>query len=116
MSRQKRDSRNHRRMVYTHPAHFVLSFLASFSGITAPLASVLRTALNWAATNFLHTDYPQRHFAQPAFAVSSSGLAPSLSLTPPPATAGRVAAFGLPVSPRSSLPLIPSPCRLRATL
>ena len=112
MSRQKRVSRSHRKMVYTHPAHFVLSFLASFSGVTAPLASVLRTALNWAATNFLHTDYPQRHFAQPAFAFAPSGLA----YGPPPATAGRIAAFGLPVSPRSSLRLIPLPCRLRATL
>src|ERR1700679_127560 len=76
MSRQKRvsRSRSHREMVYMHPAQFVLSFLAIFSGETAPLASVLRAALNWAATNFLHTDYPHRHFAQPAFAVALSGL------------------------------------------
>ena len=112
MSRQKRESRSHREMVYMHPAQLVLSFLAIFSGKTAPLASVLRTALDWAATNFLHTDYPHRHFAQPAFAVALSGLASG----PPPATAGRIAAFGLPVSPRSSLPLIPLPCRLRAAL
>jgi hypothetical protein len=112
MSRQKRESRNHRKMVYTHPAHFVLSFLAILSGVTAPLARVLRIALNWAATNFLHTDYPHRDFAQPAFAAALSGLASS----PPPATAGRIAAFGLPVSPRSSLPLIPISCCLRAAL
>ncbi|WP_157439720.1 hypothetical protein [Terracidiphilus gabretensis] len=112
MSRQKRVSRSHREMVYMHPAHFVLSFLAIFSGETAPLASVLRAAINWAATNFLHTDYLHRHFAQPAFAVALSGLA----YGPPPATAGRIAAFGLPVSPRSSLPLISLPCRLRAAL
>ncbi len=112
MSRQKRDSRNLREMVYIHPAHFVLSFLASFSGVTAPLASVLRTTINWAATNFLHTDYPQRHFAQRAFAFAPPGLV----YAPPPATAGRIAAFSLPVSPRSSLPLISLPCRLCATL
>jgi hypothetical protein len=109
MSRQKRDSRSYREMVYRHPAHFVLSFLTIFCGVTAPLARVLRTAFNWAATNFLHTDYPQRHTAQPAFPVALSGLASS----PPPATAGCIAAFGLPVSPRSSLPLISLPCRLR---
>ncbi len=112
MSRQKRVSRSRREMVYMHPAQFVLSFLAIFSGETAPLASVLRAAINWAATNFLHTDYPHRHFAQPAFAVALPGLA----FSPPSATAGRIAAFSLPVSPRSSLPLIPVPCRLRAAL
>ena len=112
MSRQKRESRSHREKVQMHPAHFVLSLLAVFSGATAPLARVLRTALNWAATNFLHTDYPHRHFAQPAFPVALSGLASG----PPPATAGCIAAFGLPVSPRSSLPLISLPCRLCAAL
>jgi hypothetical protein len=112
MSRQKRESCNLRKKVQMHPAHFVLYFLAIFSGLTAPLTRVLRIALNWAATNFLLTDYPHRHFAQPAFAVALSGLASS----PPPATAGRIAASSLPVSPRSSLPLIPFPCRLRAAL
>jgi hypothetical protein len=116
MSRQKRESRSHREMVCLHPAQLVLSFVAIFSGETAPLAFVLRTALNWAATSFLHTDYPHRHFAQPVFAVALSGLAPGLSSTPPPATAGRIAASSLPVSPRSSLPLIPFPCCLRAAL
>src|ERR1700749_4432859 len=100
MSRQKRESRNLRELVYTHRAHFVLCFLGIFSGATAPLASILRTAINWAATNFLHTDYPHRHFAQSAFAVALSGLVPGLNSTPSHATAGRVAAFGLPVSPR----------------
>jgi hypothetical protein len=112
MSRQKRESRSHREMVYTHPAQFVLSFLAIFSGVTAPLARVVQTALNWAATNFLHTDHPHRHFAQPAFPVALSGLASG----PPPATAGCIAAFGLPVSPRSSLPLIPFPAVSSALL
>ena len=116
MSRQKRESRNLRGKLKMNAVHFVLSFLAIFSGATAPFTRVLRIALNWAATNFLLTDYPQRHFAQPAFAVALSGLAPGLSSTPLPATAGRIAAFSLPVSPRSSLPLITLPCRLRATL
>ena len=112
MSRQKRERRNRREMVYLHPAHFVLFFHAILNGVTAPLARVLRTALNWTATNFLHKDQPHRHFALAAFAVALPGLPSS----PPPATAGRIAAFGLPVSPRSSLPLVPIPACLSATL
>jgi hypothetical protein len=112
MSRQKRESRSHREMVHTHPAQFVLSFLAIFRGVTAPLERVVQTALSWAATNFLHTDYPHRHSAQPLLAVALPGLASG----PPPATAGCIAAFGLPVSPRSSLPLIPFPAVSSALL
>ena len=112
MSRQRRESRNRKEMVYFHPAHFVLSFFCVLCGVTAPLVRVLRTAFYWAATNFLHTDHPQRHFALAASPVALPGLPSS----PPPATAGRIAAFGLPVSPRSSLPLIPIPACLSATL
>jgi hypothetical protein len=112
MSRQKRDSRNVREMVYIHPVHFVLFFFCVLRGVTAPLVRILRTALNWAATNFLHTDHPQRHLALAVFPVALPGLPSS----PPPATAGRIAAFGLPVSPRSSLPLVPTPACLSAVL
>ena len=113
MSRQKRESRNHKEMVYTHPVHFVPFLCAMFCGLTAPLAHLLRTALNWAATNFLHTDQPHRRTARPAVAFALTGLRSS---PPPPATAGRIAAFGIPASPRSSLPLGPVPARLCATL
>ena len=112
MSRQKRESRNRREMVHFHPAHFVLFSFCVLCGVTAPLARVLRTALNWAATNFLHTDQPHRHFALAVFPAALPGMPSS----PPPATAGSIAAFGIPASPRSSLPLVPIPARLSAVL
>ena len=112
MSRQKRESRSHKEMVYTHPVHFVLFLCAIFCGLTAPLAHLLRMALYWVATNFLHTDQPHRRTARPAVAFAPSGLRSS----PPPATAGHIAAFGIPASPRSSLPLVPIPARLSAAL
>lgn len=110
MSRQKRESRSQKEMVYFHPAHFALSFCAIFSGVTAPLAAVVKSLLTRLATNFLHSDQPHRHTAQLAFAAVHSGL-PS---GPPPGSPARFAAFGIPVSPRSSLPLIPDSRRLLA--
>jgi len=98
MSRQKRESRNQEERVYIHPAHFALSFLAILCGVTAPLTSIFKSALNWAATNFLHTDQPHSRAAQ--LAVAFPGLPYRLSSGPP-----LLAAIGIPASPRSSIPL-----------
>jgi hypothetical protein len=88
------------------PDPIIVSLCALFGGATARLVSILWSALNQAATKFLHTDQPDRDIAQAA----SSLALPDFSPGPPPA------AVGFPVSPRSSLPLFPIPCRLSAAL
>jgi hypothetical protein len=114
MSRQKRESRSQKEMVYIHPAQFVLSFLVIFSGATAPLRSIFRSALNWAATNFLLPDQPHSRAAQQPLAIALPGLPYRLSSGPPQALQLRLAALGIPASPRSSLPLTPRSRRLLA--
>ncbi len=111
MSRQKRESRQHsqKRQKKTgsiFPDPISVSLCVLFGGATARLVSIFWSALSQAATNFLHSDQPDRHTAQPA----PLAALPDFSPGPP------FAAVGFPVSPRSSLPLFPTPCRLSAAL
>jgi hypothetical protein len=114
MSRQKRESRSRTESASNlgqiTPVEIAFLFRALICGQTAPLVLVLRTAFNRAATKFLPKDQPQRN-AQLVFTALRPGL--------PPNYTGRSQAygvFGIPVSPRSSLPLVPIPVHLRATL
>lgn len=111
MSKQKRESRQQsqkrqRKTGSIFPDPVLIALCAFFGGATARLASIVWSMLTLAATNFLHSDQPDRHTAQPAQPV----VLPDFSPGPPPA------AVGFPVSPRSSLPLVPTPCRLSAAL
>ena len=114
MSRQKRESRsrteNALNLGQFTPVEIAFLLRALICGQTAPLASVLWTTFTRAATKFLPKDQPQRS-AQPVFTALRPGL--------PPSYTGRSQAygvFGTPMSPRSSLPLVPVPVHLRAAL
>ncbi len=83
------------------PAPIARYVYALANGGTAPLVSIVWSMWAWLATKFLQSDQPIRQLVQPALKVNRRG-------SPPPG-AGRRAAFGIPASPRSSLPPIPFP-------
>ena len=79
------------------PAAFARYACAAASGRTAPLISILWSALAWMATKFLLPDHHIRQLIRPAFEADRRG-------SPPPRAHCRVE-----VSPRSSIPHIPYP-------
>jgi len=107
MSTQKRVNRSQphrctdRAGVSRLPADFVRHVCVAVIGRTAPVLSILLSALAWVATEFLHSDYQYRQLVQPALKADRSG--------PPPPRVLRRAALGKLASPRSSLPHIPYP-------
>jgi hypothetical protein len=74
---------------------------AAVNGRTAPLLSILWSAMAWVATKFLQSDYPTRQLVRPVFEADRRGS--------PPPRAGCRAALGKQASPRSSIPRIPYP-------
>ena len=117
MSTQKREHRSqpqrctHRAGVGQLPAHFARCACAAAGGPTAPLLSILWSALAWVATKFLHSDHPIRQLVRPALKADRRG-------SPPPPERFR-AALGKLASPRSSIPHIPyppGPARFHRTL
>ena len=84
-------------------SHLVARHLwtTAVSGRTAPVWSILWSALAWVATKFLLPDYPIRQLVRPAPKADRSG-------SPPPPVRSR-AALGKQASPRSSIPRIPYP-------
>lgn len=94
-------------------APFARHVCALAGGGTAPLWSIVWSALAWLATKFLQSDQPLGKRVRPAFEAERTGS------PPPPPSACRLAVLGKPVSPRSSLPPIPFPSgypRLHVTL
>ena len=77
--------------------------------ITAPLWSTLGSIWAWLATTFLLADQLPGYFAQPRFVAELSGSPPVSACR---SAARRLAAYGTPASPRSSLPPIPFPSGL----
>jgi hypothetical protein len=80
---------------------------AAAKGRTAPMMSILWSALVWVATKFLHSDYHIRQLGQPLLKADRRG-------SPPPRVAcraplGRQTALGKQASPRSSIPHISYP-------
>jgi hypothetical protein len=109
MSTQKRDNRS--QLIksteragggcFPLPAHIARYVCASAKGRTAPLMSILWSALAWAATKFLHSDHHIGQLVRPVLKADRRGS------SPPPARSR--AALGQQASPRSSIPHIPYP-------
>lgn len=97
---------NQGRMVLSRLARYVC---AGAGGETAPLWSIFWSAWAWLATKFLQTDQTPGQLVRSTIKTERTG-------SPPPLEAHRlllrVGAFGIPVSPRSSLPPIPFPSGL----
>lgn len=119
MSTQKRENRWQRRSCMERaegsPSKVARNVYAMASGGTAPLLSLLMVTWAWfhpidedlslgtpdqLATKFLQSDQPIRQLVQPVIEANRRGSPPG---------AGLHAAFGIPASPRSSLPPIPFP-------
>jgi len=83
------------------PAHIARYVCAAAKGRTAPLMSIIWSALAWVATEFLHSDHHTRQLVQPVPEADRRG-------SPPPRVRSR-AAQGKQASPRSSIPRIPYP-------
>ncbi len=107
MSTQKRVNRSQpirctdRAAVSRLPADFARHVCAAVIGRTAPVLSILWSALAWVATEFLHPDYQYRQLVRPVLKADRRG-------SPPPRVRCR-AALGKLASPRSSLPHIAYP-------
>jgi hypothetical protein len=86
------------------PAHIARYVFAAAKGRTAPLVSIVWSALAWVATKFLHSDHHIGQLVRPVLKADRRG-------SPPPGVASR-AALGKQASPRSSLPHIPYPSGL----
>jgi len=86
------------------PAHIARYVFAAAKGRTAPLVSIVWSALAWVATKFLHSDHHIGQLVRPVMKADRRG-------SPPPRVASR-AALGKQASPRSSLPHIPYPSGL----
>ena len=83
------------------PAQIARYVCAAAKGETAPLLSILWSAMAWVATKFLHSDHHKRQLVRPVLAADRRG-------SPPPRVRSR-AALGKQASPRSSLPHITYP-------
>ena len=83
------------------PAAIARYVCAAANGRTAPLMSILWSALAWAATNFLHSNSHTRQLVRPVVEADRRG-------SPPPQVRRR-AALGKVASPRSSIPHISYP-------
>ena len=83
------------------PAQIARYVCAAAKGRTAPLVSILWSALAWMATKFLHSDHHIGRLVRPVLKADRRG-------SPPPWVWLR-AALGKQASPRSSIPHIPSP-------
>jgi hypothetical protein len=86
------------------PAHIAQYVCAAAKGRTAPLLSIVWSALAWAATKFLHSDHHIRELVRPVLQADRGG-------SPPPRVRSR-AAMGKQASPRSSIPHISYPSGL----
>ena len=86
------------------PAQIARCFCAAAKGRTAPLVSILWSALAWVATKFLHSDHHIRQLVRPVLVADRTGS--------PPQAARNRAALGKQASPRSSIPHIPYPSGL----
>ena len=78
------------------PAHIARYVCAAATGRTAPLMSILWSALAWMATKFLLSDHHIRQLDRPVLQADRRG-------SPPPRVRSR-AALGKQASPRSSIP------------
>lgn len=83
------------------PVQIARYVCAAANGRTAPLMSILWSALAWVATKFLHSDHHIRQLVRPVLKADRRGS--------PPSRARRRAALGKQASPRSSIPHIPYP-------
>jgi hypothetical protein len=83
------------------PAQIARYVCAAAKGETAPLVSILWSALALVATKFLHSDHHIRQLVQPVLEADRRG-------SPPPRARSR-AALGKQASPRSSIPHISYP-------
>ena len=83
------------------PALIARYVCAAANGQTAPLVSILWSALAWMATEFLHSDHHIGQLVRPVLKADRRG-------SPPPRVRPR-AALGKQASPRSSIPHIPYP-------
>ena len=109
MSTQKRDNRSQSTGCTTRvgggcfplPAHLARYVCAAANGRTAPLMTIIWSALAWAATKFLLPDHLIRQLVRPVFEADRRG-------SPPPGVRSR-AALGKQASPRSSIPHISYP-------
>ena len=83
------------------PAHIARCAYAAAKGRTAPLLSIVWSALAWVATKFLHSDHHTRQLVRPVLEADRRG-------SPPPQARSR-AGLGKQASPRSSIPHISYP-------
>jgi hypothetical protein len=88
----------------TERARVARHVCAAAEGQTAPLLSILWSALAWLATKFLQPDRPIRQLARPRLSAEHRG-------SPPPLVRSRVS-LTKQASPRSSIPHIPDPSGL----
>ena len=112
MSTQKREHRSQRTRCRDRagagyipiPAAIARYVCAAAHGRTAPLMSILCSALAWVATAFLRSDHHIGQLVRPVMKADRCG-------SPPPGVRHR-AVLGKQASPRSSLPHTPYPSGL----